>query len=72
MLLAVLAGSVVIDASSASFERGTTGDLRNGVAVEVRGTWRVAKSSPTVFALNASRVLHRSTAPDRELHHQQP
>lgn len=36
-------GSVVIDASSASFERGTTGDLRNGVAVEVRGTWRGGK-----------------------------
>jgi len=36
-------GSVSIDATSASFERGTAADLRNGVRVEVRGTWRSGK-----------------------------
>ena len=36
-------GTTSIDASTASFERGTTADLRNGVAVEVRGTWRGGK-----------------------------
>lgn len=36
-------GSASIDASGASFERGSASDLRNGVNVEVRGAWRAGK-----------------------------